>query len=323
MDSMNLDGSLKVAILLHSLGKETSDELLQSLDHTERQVIQGHLSQMGAIPQDLINAVAQEFAGIVSQKTVPNNRTLPRPNEEQSNPGANLPESKGLKALQSLGPDQLSNLIKDEHPQTIAIVLAHLSTSLAAKVLNVFPDELKADVAVRIASLDEVMPGMVEEIDHVFQTILSEKQVSTSQKLGGVNQLAEILNQTTSSSAQLVLDEVSKVKPELVAEIKQKMLVFEDVRLIDDAGLQKVLRNVETKELAVALKVASEEVKEKIYKNMSSRAAEMLREEVEEMGPVRIKEVEDAQRNITTIIQDMEEKGELTISGRGGDEFIE
>ncbi|MDY6986499.1 MAG: flagellar motor switch protein FliG [Thermodesulfobacteriota bacterium] len=323
MNSMNLDGSLKVAILLQSLGTEASDELLQSLNHTERQKIQGHLSQMGAIPQDLVDAVAREFAGIVSQGTVHNDGTLPQPNGEPPNHEANLPESKGLKALQSLAPDQLSSLIKDEHPQTIAIVLAHLSTSLAAKVLNAFPDELKADVAIRIASLDEVMPGMVAEIDNMFQAILSEKQVSNSHKLGGVNQLAEILNQTTSGSAQLVLDEVSKVKPELVAEIKQKMLVFEDVRLIDDAGLQKVLRNVETKELAVAMKVASEEVKEKIYRNMSSRAAEMLKEEVEEMGPVRIKEVEDAQRNITTIIQDMEEKGELTISGRGGDEFIE
>jgi len=323
MDAMNLDGSLKVAILLQSLGKETCNEFLQNLEHTERQLIQSHLSQMGAIPQDLVDAVAQEFTGIVSHNKVPDNAIVPRLKEEQPTHGADLSESSGLKALQSLEPDQLSNLIKDEHPQTIAIVLAHLSTSVAAKVLNTFPDELKADVAIRIATLDEVMPSMVAEIDKVFQAILSEKQVTTCHKLGGVNQLAEILNQTTSSSAQLVLDQVSKVKPELVAEIKQKMLVFEDVRLIDDAGLQKVLRNVETKELAVAMKVASEELKEKIYKNMSSRAAEMLKEEVEEMGAVRIKEVEDAQRNISTIIQDMEEKGELTISGRGGEEFIE
>ncbi|MDY6949911.1 MAG: flagellar motor switch protein FliG [Thermodesulfobacteriota bacterium] len=323
MDSMNLDGSLKVAILLHSLGGDACNEVLQSLDQSERQIIQGHLSQMGAIPQDLVDAVTQEFAGIVSQGTARNTPPLPRPTGEKTEQRATPSESKGLKALQSLGPDQLSSLIKDEHPQTIAIILAHLSTSVAGKVLNAFADELKADVAIRIANLDEVMPGMVEEIDHVLETMLSEKQVSSGQKLGGVNQLAEILNQTTSGSAQLVLDEVAKVNPELVGEIKQKMLVFEDVRLIDDAGLQKVLRNVETKELAVALKVASEEVKEKIFKNMSSRAAEMLREEVEEMGPVRIKEVEDAQRNITTIIQDMEEKGELTISGRGGDEFIE
>jgi flagellar motor switch protein FliG len=166
------------------------------------------------------------------------------------------------------------------------------------------------------------MSDMVEEIGKVFESILKDTQTSSTHRLGGINQLADILNQTTTNAAQAILESMEKDNPELVSDIKQKMFVFDDLVMIDDKGLQKVLRNVETQELALALKAASEDVKEKIFRNMSERAAEMLREEVEEMGPVRIKEVEDAQLNITKIIQDMEEKGELVISGRGGEEFI-
>ena len=323
MDPKNLPGSLKVAILLQSLDREASREILNSLGPKERELIESHLSQMGPIPQELIEKVAEEFTGIATQGKQSNSRKDFVSVQGRLPQTSSASESSNLKALQSLEPDHLSRLIKDEHPQTIAIILAHLKPQVASKVLTSLPDETTANVAIRIANLDKVMSGMVEEINKVFENILEEKRSTRTHKMGGVNQLADILNQTTGNSAQRILEEIDKSSPELAAEVKQQMFVFEDLILIDDRGLQKVLRNVETQELAVALKAASEEVKEKIFRNMSERAAEMLREEVEEMGPVRIKEVEDAQQRITKIIQDMEEKGELIISGRGGEEFIE
>jgi len=163
---------------------------------------------------------------------------------------------------------------------------------------------------------------MVEEIDKVFEEILKNKDQSATQEAGGVGRLAEILNQIDGGSVEQIIDEIEENDPDLADEIKQMMFVFEDVVLVDDKGLQKVLRNVESQELAIALKAASEEVKQKVFKNMSERAAEILKEEMEVSGAVRMKDVTDAQQKITRIIQEMERKGELIISGRGGEEFI-
>jgi flagellar motor switch protein FliG len=310
MDSKKLPGSLKAAILIQSLGGEASQEMIDRLNPGERELIKSHLSQMGPIPQDLAEKVAEEFTALASKE------------EKQKFHNDSDKKSSALKAIQSMDPELISKLTKDEHPQTIAIILAHLEPHLGSKVMTKLPDEIKSDVALRIANLGKVSSGMVEEINKVFESMLKNDQSSTIRKIGGISHVADILNQTEGTSAQLILDEIEKTDPELAGEIRQQMFVFEDLTLIDDRGLQKVLRSVETKELAIALKAASEEVKQKIFRNMSERAAQMLREEVEEMGPVRIKEVEDAQRIVTRIIQEMEERGEVIISGRGGEEFI-
>ena len=310
MDSKKLPGSLKVAILIQSLGGEVSQGMIDRLEPGERELIKSHLAQMGPIPQDLAEKVAEEFTALASKE-----KELELHSDSDT-------QSSALKAIQSMDPELISKLTKNEHPQTIAIILAHLEPYLGSKVMAKLPDEIKSDVAVRIANLGKVSSGMVEEINKVFESIIKEDQSSSIRKIGGISQVADILNQTEGTSAQLILDGIEKTDPELAGEIKQQMFVFEDLTLIDDRGLQKVLRSVETKELAIALKAASEEVKQKIFRNMSERAAQMLREEVEEMGPVRIKEVEDAQQTVTRIIQEMEEKGELIISGRGGEEFI-
>ncbi len=322
MDSKHLPGSLKAAILIQSLGKEPSQGILNRLDPDEKELIQSHLSQMAPIPQDLAEKVAEEFialaghgsAGLMQQPMGSENAKDDQTDSES--------ELSNLEAIQSMDPDLLLKLAKDEHPQTIAITLAHVKPQVASKILAKLPDEIKPDVALRIANLGKVSSGMIEEINKAFETILKDNESSGARKVGGISQMADILNQTEGTAAQLILDEIEKSDPELVAKIRQQMFVFDDLTLIDDRGLQKVLRGVETKELAVSLKAASEEVKQKIFKNMSERASDMLKEEVEDMGPVRIKEVEDAQQTITRIIQDMEEKGELIISGRGGEEFI-
>ena len=204
----------------------------------------------------------------------------------------------------------------------MAIVLIHLKTAAASEVLSKMPDEIKTDVALRIAGMEKVIGAMVDEVNDVFKEILKNKKTSVASIGGGVDRLAEILNQADEISSELILNEIEEANAELAAQIKQKMFVFEDLVLVDDRGFQKLLRRVETKELSVALKAASEEVKQKVFKNMSERASEMLREEMETLGPVRMKEVSDAQQAITAIIQEMEAKGEVIISGRRGEQIV-
>jgi len=325
MNPKDLPGSLKVAILIQSLGKEISQRILKYLNGTERELIESHLSQMGTISPDVVELVAREFIEMITRESYGQPRSLPLSEGGEGTEESSLSstsESSNLKILQTLAGEDLIELIKDEHPQTIAIILLHLKTGVAGEVLSKLPDEIKTDVAFRIANLDKVLPGMVEEIDKVFEDVLKKKDAFVPQVAGGVNRLAEILNQADQISGELILNEIEEVDAELADQIKQRMFTFEDLRLVDDRGLQKVLRRVETRELAIALKAASEEVREKIFRNMSERASEMLREEMEVMGAVRMREVEDAQQTITKIIQDMETKGELIISGRRGEELI-
>ncbi|HDM09948.1 MAG TPA: flagellar motor switch protein FliG [Desulfobacteraceae bacterium] len=325
MNPKDLPGSLKVAILIQSLGKEISQRILKYLNGTERELIESHLSQMGTISPDVVELVAREFIEMITRESDGHPRSLPLSEGGERTEESSLSstsESSNLKILQTLAGEDLIELIKDEHPQTIAIILLHLKTRVAGEVLSKLPDEIKTDVAFRIANLDKVLPGMVEEIDKVFEDVLKKKDAFVPQVAGGVNRLAEILNQADQISGELILNEIEEVDAELADQIKQRMFTFEDLRLVDDRGLQKVLRRVETRELAIALKAASEEVREKIFRNMSERASEMLREEMEVMGAVRMREVEDAQQTITKIIQDMETKGELIISGRRGEELI-
>jgi flagellar motor switch protein FliG len=236
--------------------------------------------------------------------------------------GASARIARGLGAIRYLGPNEIYDLIKDEQPQTIAIILVHLETKVASDVLAKLPDEIKTDVAVRVVNLDKVTSTIVDEVNEILKDILKNKKNSIANVTGGVDRLAEILNQTDEISSELILNELEEADMEMAAQIKQRMFVFEDIMLVDDRGVQKLLRKVETMELAIALKAASEEVKEKIFKNMSERAGEMLKEEIEDMGPVRMKEVTDAQTNITYIIQEMETKGELIVAGRRGDDII-
>jgi flagellar motor switch protein FliG len=325
MEMRKLTGSVKVAILTSAIGLKAARPILERLSEEERQLIYKLQSKLGTVPQELTERVAKEFLQTTGAFFDPEN---PGGNGQGDTGGddkkaekKNTPVS-NLEAIQSLETNHLFQLIKDEHPQTIALILVHLKPLVASDILSMMPDEIKSDVAFRIANLDKVVSGMVEEIDKVFEEILTSKDHAAIQEAGGVSRLAEILNQIDGSSAEQIIDDIEENDPELADEIKQMMFVFEDIVLVDDKGLQKVLRSVESQELAVALKAASEEVKQKIFKNMSERAAEILKEEMEVSGAVRMKDVTDAQQKITRIIQEMERKGELIISGRGGEEFV-
>ena len=325
-DYRNLSGPVKAAILVRSLSKEAAERLLDSLTEAERQVVYRELDQMGTVPAEVTEYVAKEFADITAGFSLKGPTGLPDGSGHTSKAGqdAGTPSgvAEGLEAIASLSADEISDLIKDEHPQTIAIILLHLKTSVASDVIANLPDEIKTDVSLRVATLEKVNADIVDEVNEVFKEILKNKKSSVANISGGVDRLAEILNQTDEISSEKILSEIEETDAEMAEQIKQQMFVFEDLVLVDDRGFQKLLRKIETVELATALKAASDEVKDKVFRNMSERAGAMLQEEIEDLGPVRMTEVADAQQAITRIIQEMEIKGEIIISGRRGEEII-
>lgn len=306
MSLKDMPGLVKIAILVKILGRNVYKQFGDIFDEYEKEKIDVLVSEMGSIQPEVAEDVAKEFTRMVVK-------------EKNAKPKS--PEQK-LDVLKSMDSEQLGYLIKNEHPQTIAIIIAHLDQNVASEVMTNLPDEIKADVAYRIAKLDKIVSGMLEEINSVFKNILKDNKSNATRETNGKDMLAGLLNQADGAVGGMILDELEERDPELVDEIRQMMFVFEDLVLVDDKGLQSVMRSVDIQELALSLKAASEDVKEKIFKNMSERASIMLKEEIELLGAVRMKDVSDAQRTITKIIQDKENKGELVISGRGGDEFI-
>jgi|APCry1669188970_1035186.scaffolds.fasta_scaffold06410_3 flagellar motor switch protein FliG len=350
MDTTHLPGALKVAVLIHSMGEEISRDIMARMGDAEKKLIQQHMSQIDSISPEVVEKISQEFATLVERmrqrnalgqilaETEDNEESQSEPLQVPEMPQESIPdgsdpdesdpdtepieEESTLKALQSIDPDQLVEMIKDEHPQTIAVIVVHLKPESGIAVLSKLPDNLKVEVAMRIARLDKVLSGMINEIDRLFEELMKKKKTSATHKTGGVSHLAELLNMAEGSAGEHILSEIEELNPDLAAQIKQMMFVFEDLVLVDDKGMQKVLRRVETPKLALALKGASEEVKNKIFKNMSERAGVMLKEEIDSIGAVRMKDVEEAQQNITKIIQELEAKSEIVISGRKGGDYI-
>lgn len=321
MDPRNLIGSVKAAILVHALGWDAVAPLVDQLDPGEQRLIRKLQSKLGSISPALVERVAQEFLEKASPpKQIEGGVKAGTSRFAQKEPDD--AHANNLKAIQSIAPDVLIQMIQNEHPQTIALMIAHLKPRTASEVMALLPDPLRPDVAYRIANLDKVASGMLEEIDRIFEEVLSNKATATTQKAGGVPRLAEILNLIDGTAAEQIIEEIEDNDPELAEAIRQNMFVFDDIVLVDDRGLQKVLRSIDSQELALALKAATDAVKEKIFANMSQRAVEIIKEEMDVCGAVRIKEVTDAQQKITRIVQDMERKGELVVSGRGGEDFV-
>ena len=323
MDPKRIAGPVKAAILIHALGRPQVETLIRRLTESEKELVNDHLSQIRTISPEVVEQVAKEFIDVARRNKSKRSKASGGNNQDRgagSDEPFNAPS--GLATIHSLTSDEIYDLIKDEQPQTIAIILVHLKTAVASEVIAKLPDEIKTEVAMRVVKLDKVTTAIVDEVNEILKEILKNRKNSVTNVTGGVNRLAEILNQTDEISSELILNELEEADMEMAAQIKQQMFVFEDILLVDDRGVQKLLRKVETMELAIALKAASEEVKDKIFKNMSERAGEMLKEEIEDMGPVRMREVTDAQQNIADIIQRMETKGELIIAGRRGDEII-
>ena len=225
--------------------------------------------------------------------------------------------------LRKTDPSQLLNFLQNEHPQTIALVMAYLSPDQAGIVMSGLSIDMQSDVAKRIALMDRTSPDVIREIEKVLEKKLSSLSTQDFTTAGGVPAVVEILNRVDRSTERAIIESLEVDNPELAEEIKQLMFVFEDIILLDDRSVQLVVREVDTKELALAMKATNEDVTAKIYKNMSKRAADMLKEEISYMGPVKIRDVEEAQTKIVNVIRTLEERGEIVIvRGQGEGTFV-
>lgn len=224
--------------------------------------------------------------------------------------------------MKKADPQQLANFLTKEHPQTIALILSHLPPDLVAEVLSEFNEQLRVDVVYRIAKLGKVSPQLLQEVEHVVDQIAEQTLSQNLATAGGAQLVANILNKSNATIAKSLLETIEERDYGLSLEIKRLMFLFEDIVTLDDRSIQRVLRDVDKRDLALALKVADEKVKEKIFKNMSERAAAVVKEELEFMGPVKLKEVEAAQMRIVDIIKRLEEQEEIVIGGRGREDIF-
>jgi flagellar motor switch protein FliG len=219
--------------------------------------------------------------------------------------------------LKRADPAQICSFIQDEHPQTIALILAHLNAQVASIVLSSLPQEIQADVVMRVATMDRTPPEIVREVERVLERKMASVFSQGFTFAGGVKEVAEILNRIERNTEKSIMSDLEERDPELADEIARLMFTFDDLVYVEDTGIQKSLREIDTKDLALALKSANEEVKEKVLRNMSERARDMIKEEIDFMGPVRLRQVEEAQQKIVAVVRRLEDSGELVIQGRG------
>jgi len=329
MDPRNLAGPLKVAMLINSLGEDASHEILNTLGPSEQEKIKKLIPQLKVVPAEVVDKIAREFiesAHSAAPSHPHKNGSISFQNgsslDSSSHSASGDTNPPALEAAQAMDTDQLVQLIQDEHPQTFALVLSHLDPGMASAVLAQLPSAQRADIAIRIAKLGKINPWLLEEIQAYLATSREKRIPAAPQTAGGVTQLAEIMKRLNTDVADTIMEHIESNDDDLADGISQMMFVFDDIVLVDDKGMQQLLRNVETQDLAVAMKAASPEAQNKIFNNMSQRASAMLTEEIDSMGPVRMADVTDAQKKIVRVIQEMEKKGELMIKGPGGEEFI-
>lgn len=326
MNAVSLSGPLKAAVLLRHLDPAVARELTEGLTDMERRALEARAAEVEQLSPEIARGILQEFQSLMGGATggAPAGADDFRPDSGGKAAGAAPAQrTRGLERLKAKDPEELVGLIREEHPQTVAIILTHLPPDRAGAVLEQLPEETRTEVAVRIATAGKFAGEMLEEMEGVFEDILRQKETAPAGDPGGAERLAEILNQLDKAAVRSVMGEIERTDEVLAARIKQMMFVFDDLVLVDDRGFQDMLRRVETRDLAVALKAASAEIRDKVFKNMSARAGDMLREEMDTLGPVRMKDVEAAQQVILTKIQEMEAEGSLVIRRGGSDEYVE
>jgi len=329
-----IPGPKKAAIVMVALGTSASSEIFKNLDEHEVEQLTTEIARLENISHEIREAVLEEFHNLalaqqyISQGGLDYAREIlesalgPRKAKEILDKVQQSIRTTGFNLLENVDPKQLVNFIQKEHPQTIALLLAHMEPQNAAPIISALPQELQVDVATRIATMESISPETLEQVEEVLVGQVKSLFGGDVSEIGGVKAVAEILNNVDRGAEKNILGNLERENPELATEIKNLMFVFEDVLLLDDRSMQRVLKEIDTKELSMALKGASEELQEKFFRNMSSRASEMIKEEMEYMGPIRLKDVEEVQQRIVDVIRRLEEDGEIIISGRGGEEEI-
>ncbi len=324
-----LKGITKAAILLLSLEGESSAEVLRHLDQDIVEEITREIAQLDLVSEEQRGCVIEEFynlalarqylkAGGIPYARMLLEKALP---PDQAHQILKVIEHEVYKRpfsfLAKTDSDNLMTFIQEEHPQTIALILSHVPSEKASEVLAGLALEKQLEVVTRISNMDNTNPEVIKEVEAGLEMRLSGVMTQTFQKVGGVETVAEMLNLTDRSTEKGILEALEGQDPDLVEQIRRLMFVFEDIMLVNDKGIQMVLKEIENEELSLALKTASEELREKIFRNMSDRASQLIKEDMEYMGPVRVSDVEAAQQKIVDVVRRLEDAGELIISGRG------
>ncbi|MEW5866875.1 MAG: flagellar motor switch protein FliG [Bacillota bacterium] len=331
--AIDLTGKKKAAVALVVLGPEISSQIFKHLDDAKIEQLTLEIANLGSVPSEVRRQVmdeffercdAQEFAfgGVEYVRQILEQALGPHRAAEIIEKISVSLQQTPFSLARQVDPAQLANLIENEHPQTIALVLAYLRPEQAAAVLSSLPDVLQTEVALRLAGMDRTAPEVVAEVEKVLESKLFSIGGQDYNLAGGTKALVDILNRVDRATEKTILEELEEQNPVLAEEVKNLMFVFEDITLLDDRAIQTFLKEIDMKDLALALKAASEEVKKRIFSNMSERAAEMLREDMEFMGPVRLRVVEEAQQRIVTVIRRLEESGDIVIARGAEDEVL-
>ncbi len=328
-----LTGRQKAAIFMVTLGSEISSEIFKHLREDEIEILTFEIARLDNVDseerdkvlnefqelmtaQDFISTGGIDYARELLEKSMGNQKAVDIINRLTSSL-----QTRPFDFVRRTDPAHLLNFIQQEHPQTIALILAYLESQKASTILSQLPGEIQSDVAKRIATMDRTSPDVLREVERVLEKKLSTLSSEDYTAAGGVDSIVEILNMVDRTTEKSIIETLEEDDPELAEEIKKKMFVFEDIVMLDNRAIQKVLREVDTAELAKALKAVDEEVQDKIFRNMSKRAAALLKEDMEYMGPTRRKDVEEAQQKIVSIIRKLEEQGEVVIA-RSGEEDV-
>ena len=329
-----LTGTQKSAILMMLIGEEEAAEILKNLSPREVQHLGSAMYSVQGLGQDLVNQVLDEFLTIIKEQTslglgagnyIRNVLTKALGDDKAQSVLTRITptsQERPIEILDWMDARSIAELVVDEHPQIIALVMSYLDAGLASDVLLSLPDELQPDVVYRVATLETVQPEALRELEDVMQRKFKSNATLRASQVGGVKAAAQIMNFTKQDTEALIMDVIGEEDRNLMQAIQESMFVFDNLLDSDDKSIQTLLRNVETEDLVLALKGADEPLRDKLLSCMSSRAAANLQDEMEALGPVRLTEVQDAQKRIINIARTMSDEGTIVLAGRGGDDFV-
>lgn len=328
------DGVKRAAAIMIALGEDVTSPVLAALDEDEVSELTKEIATTKIVSPEKMDEYIEDFynmmlakkfiakGGLDYAKSVLVKSLGPeRARKIIDRLTKMLEQSSGFDFLSKIDPKQLAKFIQTEHPQTIALILAHLDPSQAAESLAQLPEEMKADITLRISNLQDISPSVVKTLARVLEERF-ESLSSYNVEVGGVKSVAEIFNRMDRVTSKATLEKLEKDDPELVQAIRDMMFVFEDIRALNDVALQEILKKADKKALTLALKGTDPETQERFFKNMSSRAVETMKEEMEYMGPIKLKEVEKAQHEIVAIVRELDEEGVISIGGGEEDEYV-
>jgi flagellar motor switch protein FliG len=327
-------GKQKAAILLIALGSEKSAAIFSHLQDEEIEELTLEIANMQRVSSEEKEEILEEFyeiclaqdfiaeGGITYAKDVLEKAMGSQKALEIINKLTASLQVRPFDFVRRTDAGQLLNFIQNEHPQTLALILSYLNSNQAASILSALPQEKQADVAQRIAVMDRTSPEVIKEVEQVLERKLSSMMTQDYASTGGIQAIVDILLSVDRGTEKFIMETLEIQKADLAEEIRKRMFVFEDIVNLDSVSIQRFIREIDNSDLSVALKASTDEVKEVIYANMSKRMAEMLAEDMEFMGPVRLRDVEEAQQKIVNVIRKLEEAGEIIISRGGGDEII-